>query len=58
MKCINLHRTPNTEPQIVTISEQTAEMNQEERDESFCRVLSESMKGHVVSTVYLVGNGF
>ena len=58
MKCINLHRTLNTEPQIVTISEQTAEMNQEERDESFCRVLSESMKGHVVSTVYLVGNGF
>lgn len=58
MKCINLHRNNNTVPQLVSISEQTAEMNQEEQDESFCQVLSECMKGHVVSTVYLVGNGF
>ena len=58
MKCLCLERNLSTEPQLVTIEEDVAELDTERRDEDFYQLLQAHMRGHIVSAVYLVGNDF
>lgn len=56
--CLRLNRNLRTKPQLVTISEEVHRMGQTGRDEAFLRIVQESFKGHIISSVYLVGDGF
>ncbi len=58
VKCLILDRNLSTEPQLVTIKEEIAELDTERRDESFYQLLQAHMRGHIISAVYLVGNEF
>lgn len=58
IKCLRLERNLSTEPQLVTIEEDVAELDTERRDEAFYQLLQAHMRGHIVSAVYLVGNDF
>lgn len=58
MKCLRLERNLSTVPQLITIEEQVAEICASEQDESFYQLLQNHMKGHIISSVYLVGNDF
>lgn len=58
MKCVRLERNLNTIPQLVTIEEQCFSLNGENQDESFYRLLEQVMGGHIISSAYLVGDGF
>jgi len=58
VKCLRLERNLSTEPQLVTIEEDMAELDEERQDEAFCQLLQAHMRGHIVSAVYLVGNAF
>ena len=58
MKCMRLERSLNTMPQLVTIEEQVEEIESNAQDEAFYGVLSKMLPGHIVSSVYLVGDAF
>ena len=58
VKCLRLERNLSTEPQLITIEEDVAELDEECRDESFYQLLQAHMRGHIVSAVYLVGDAF
>ena len=58
VKCIRLERNLNTIPQLITFEEQVVELSDENRDEAFYQLLTKLMTGHIVSSVYLVGDGF
>lgn len=58
MRCLRLERNLSTDPQLVTIEEEITELDKECMDESFYQFLQAHMKGHIVSSVYLVGNAF
>ena len=61
VSCCRLERNMRTTPQMVSLTEQTHGMtgeNREERDASFLQILTECITGHIVSSVYLVGDGF
>lgn len=51
-------RDTRTVPQMVTIAEQQHKLDRMHRDESFYKILLEDFKGHICSSVYLVGDGF
>lgn len=56
--CCRLSRKQNTTPQLITLTEEVRRMGCTERDETFLRVLSDSFKGHIISSSYLIGDGF
>lgn len=56
--CCRLERNMRTTPQVVSLSEQTCDMTGEDRDAAFLQILTECITGHIVSAVYLVGDGF
>lgn len=56
--CCRLERNMRTTPQVVSLSEQTCDMTGEDRDAAFLQILTECITGHIVSSVYLVGDGF
>lgn len=58
VKCCRLERNTCTQPQLVTMTEEMRRMDASNPDEAFCRVVSESMEGHMVSAAYLIGDGF
>ena len=58
VKCLCLERNLSTEPQLVTIEEEVAELDTKQQDEAFYQLLQAYMRGHIVSAVYLVGNAF
>ena len=58
MKCLRLERNLSMTPQLVTIGEESVEIDENRQDEAFYQVLQEHMRGHIVSAVYLVGNAF
>lgn len=58
IRCRRLMRSLHTTPQLITLTEEMREMDETKRDEAFLRVAQESLKGHIVSAVYLVGEGF
>lgn len=58
VRCLCLERNLSTDPQIITIEETMADLDADMQDDSFYQVLVQHMKGHIVSSVYLVGNAF
>lgn len=58
IRCCYLTRNMNTVPQMITIEEQHRSMQKVNEDESFLRILQDMFRGKVVSSVYLVGDGF
>ncbi|MDD6482542.1 MAG: DUF5716 family protein [Lachnospiraceae bacterium] len=54
----DLRRDVRTRPQVVSIHESTGQMLREDRDQSFHELLSKAFENRVISTVYLVGDGF
>lgn len=61
ISCCRLERNLRTTPQVVSLTEQTHSMtaeNREERDAAFLQILTECITGHIVSSIYLVGDGF
>lgn len=53
-----LQRNFNTTPQVITITESDKGQLAENRDQSFLALLQEAFANRIVSTVYLVGDGF
>lgn len=47
-----------TEPQVVTITEEVRSISNTQQDEQFYKILEENFRGHIISAVYLVGDGF
>lgn len=58
MKCFYMQRNMNTVPQMITLEEQSRNMPQIDKDESFYHILQDALRGKVVSSIYLVGDGF
>ena len=58
IKCLRLERNLSTMPQVIQIEEQVAEIDGQRQDESFYQLLQNHMRGHIISSVYLVGNEF
>ena len=56
--CRRLERDQRTMPQLVTISEEQRNIDRAGRDASFLKVVTEAVSGHIVSAVYLTGDGF
>ena len=54
----DLKRDIRTKPQLVSIHEHGRQTLGENRDESFAKILTEALKNRVVSSAYLVGDGF
>ena len=58
ISCCRLQRNLHTIPQVVSLTEQIHSMPEEERDAAFLQVLTECIAGHIVSSAFLVGDGF
>lgn len=58
VKCLRLCRNRNTIPQLITIEEQVAVIDTEQEDASFYQLLQNHIKGHIVSSAYLIGDAF
>ena len=58
MRSYRLNRKINTVPQTITIEEQHFEMNENSRDEAFYQILEQLFDKRIISSVYLVGDGF
>lgn len=56
--CCRAERNLHTKPQVVTIAEEIKYMDASKRDEAFLQFAKGQMDGHIVSAVYLVGDGF
>ena len=56
--CRRLERDQRTMPQLVTISEEQRNIDRTNKDASFLKIVSEVTGGHIVSAVYLTGDGF
>ncbi|MGN0348311.1 MAG: DUF5716 family protein [Roseburia sp.] len=56
--CCRIKRNQKTKPQLVTLSEETYSVEPAKKDISFLRILREAFSGHIVSAVYLMGEGF
>ena len=55
--CRRLERDQRTMPQLVTISEEQRNIDRANKDASFLKIVSEVTGGHIVSAVYLTGDG-
>ncbi|MBO5373625.1 MAG: hypothetical protein J6A75_13045 [Lachnospiraceae bacterium] len=53
-----LNHDKRTIPQVVTIEETSYDSVLENRDEEFCQIVNTSMAGNMISSVYLIGDGF
>lgn len=58
VRCLRLERNLSTDPQLITIEEDVEELDEEQKDEAFYQLLQAHMRGHIISSVYLVGNAF
>lgn len=58
MRCCRLGKNMRTIPQLVTLTEEIRKVDGTDRDTAFLRILQECFKGHVISSVYLVGDEF
>lgn len=56
--CRRLERDQRTVPQLVTIGEEERNIDRVNKDASFLKITSEVIEGHIVSAVYLTGDGF
>ena len=55
--CCRLEKNMRTKPVLVTLSEEVRQMDGQDKDTSFLRILRDSFQGHIISSVYLVGDG-
>ena len=58
LRCCRMEKTPRTSPSLVTIAEETLRMPVQGQDTTFLQILQDRFKGRIVSTAYLVGDGF
>lgn len=58
VNCCLAERNTRTVPQLITMSEEMKRMDATKRDESFLQIAAGQIGGHIVSAVYLVGDGF
>ena len=58
LRCCRLEKTPRTSPQLISLTEEVLRMPAQGKDPTFLRVLQECFRGRIVSTAYLVGDGF
>lgn len=58
IRCCRVTRHQNTKPQLVTITEEVRQMSESGRDEAFLRILQDCFRGRIVSSSYLIGDGF
>lgn len=58
MRILLSSRNPRTLPQVVTLEEETVSLGGTARDEAFAGIAQECFRGHTISAVYLVGDGF
>lgn len=58
IRCCMAERSTRTTPQLIAMPEEVKPMVGMGKDEAFLQIAKEQMKGHVVSAVYLVGDGF
>lgn len=58
MSYYNLERNQRTTPQVISIRESEKQPLGEDEDGAFLAVLHHAFANHIVSAVYLVGNGF
>lgn len=58
IRCCRAERNIHTTPQLIAMPEEEKPMVATGKDEAFLQIAKEQMKGHVVSAVYLVGDGF
>ena len=58
MHYLGLKRNPRTTPQVVSIKESVRMPFEGERDEEFLRIVQKAFENQIISTVYLVGEGF
>lgn len=56
--CRRMTRNQRTTPQMIAIYAESREMGGMDLDAAFLKAAEETMKGHVVSAAYLVGEGF
>lgn len=56
--CRRLVRSLHTVPQLITLTEQIYETEHKLKDEGFLSLLQESFRGKIISSAYLVGDGF
>lgn len=56
--CWKLSHDRRTMPQVVTIEETRYDAILKERDEEFADIVDETLSGSIVSSVYLIGDGF
>lgn len=56
--CCLAQRNIRTTPQLITMVEDVKHMDSTKRDEAFLQIAAGQLKGHIVSAVYLVGDGF
>ena len=58
IRCHRAERNPRTVPQVVSMSEDIRTIDENNRDETFLKIAQTQFEGHVISSVYLVGDGF
>lgn len=58
MRCCQLEKAKRTKPQLITLTEEERKVDESAKDTSFLRILQDCFAGHIVSSVYLVGDGF
>lgn len=56
--CLVLSHDRKTKPQIVTIEETHYEAMLKEKDEKFAKIVEHSLSGKIISSIYLIGDGF
>jgi hypothetical protein len=55
---IRVERNQKTMPQMITLTESNDTLDAADKDASFLKILQETLKGHIVSSIYLLGDGF
>lgn len=58
MICCHLKRNQKTTPQLITLESREKKILPQKDDASFYQVLQECFRGNIISSVYLVGEGF
>lgn len=58
ISCCRLEKKQRTSPQLITLTEEIRRLSATARDENFLKVLQDCFRGRIVSSAYLIGDGF
>lgn len=58
ISCCRLEKKQRTSPQLITLTEEIRRLSAAVRDENFLKVLQDCFRGRIVSSAYLIGDGF